>query len=162
LHVAVPFFFKHAKLAAAWGRGFVFCTNMRKPGECGFIGTRRSAKYLAKYLGKAFEESALGRHRYERAQGFSVVSYRVRRWDMDDGQEYAEAVVFRAKPGYVWRSEDKRTGRVRHVGCCSSWHGRRTEVQHENKLCRQRFSATGYERNEQAVGQRRRGCGSIR
>ena len=104
VHLAVPFFYKHAKLMKAWGRELVWCTDMKKPGECGLVGYRRAAAYLTKYVGKAFGESAFGRHRYERAQGFEPESYRVRRWDMDHGQDYAEG-VFRAKPAFVWRSD---------------------------------------------------------
>lgn len=103
-HIAVGFFYPYAKLRKAWAKGFVWAKNMKRPGECGFLGARRAANYAAKYVGKAIEETPFGGHRYERAQGFPVASYRVRRWDMDDGQQYVEAVVFQAAPIFVWDS----------------------------------------------------------
>lgn len=103
VHLAVPFYCKHAKIMKAWGRGHVWCTDMKKPGECGIVGHRRAARYLSKYVSKTFDHSASGRHRYERAQGFEPYSYQVRAYDLRDGEEYVEA-VFRAKPSFVWRS----------------------------------------------------------
>ena len=108
VHMAVPFFYKHSNLVKAWGRGFVYCTDMKKPGECGMVGCRRAVTYLSKYLGKAFEDAGFGRHRYERAQGFEPYSYKVSRFDLQDGEEYA-CIVFRTAPTFVWRSESIET-----------------------------------------------------
>lgn len=103
VHMAVPFFYKHAKLMKAWGRGIVFCSERKHRGECSFVAARRTAGYLTKYIAKTFENSASGTHRYERAQGFEPLSYKVRRHDMDDGEEFAVS-VFNQRPEQVWRS----------------------------------------------------------
>lgn len=105
VHMAVPFFFKHDRLTLLWGHGHVWCSDMRKRGECARVGANRAASYLAKYVGKTFEEVEFGRHRYEVAKGWKVTSYQVRRRDLDDGQRYAEG-IFGGPPSYVWNSSD--------------------------------------------------------
>lgn len=104
VHIAVGFRFEHGDLMLAWGRGGVWCQDMKRKGESALAGARRAAGYLAKDLGKALGESGFGRHRYGRAQGFEPQSFRVRRRDMDDGEAYA-AAVFGCRPSDVWRSE---------------------------------------------------------
>jgi hypothetical protein len=79
---------------------------MGRKGSCGFAQASAAARYVSKYVGKAFEIAEFGRHRYERAQGFPITSYRVRRYDMADGREYAEH-VFRCAPSFVWSSTDE-------------------------------------------------------
>lgn len=116
VHMAVGFFFPHKRLGVLWGKGFVWCTDKRKRGECAHVGANRAAGYLAKYVGKTFEHSEFGRHRYERARGFDVSSYQLRRKNFDDGQRYAEA-LFLAAPEYVWNSEQ-----------CAEWRGPRVRV----------------------------------
>jgi hypothetical protein len=116
VHLAVPFFFDQRRLTVLWGRGFVWCTDKRKRGECAHVGAARAASYLASYVKKTFESSEYGRHRYEVAKGWKVERYQVRRRDLDDGQRYAEA-VFMAAPEYVWDSRD-----------CADWAGPRVRV----------------------------------
>jgi len=111
VHMAVPFFFDQRRLSVLWGHGYVWCTDKRKRGECAHVGAQRAASYLAKYVGKTFEHSEFGRHRYEVAKGWKVSSYQVRRRDLDDGQRYAEA-VFMGAPEYVWDSKH-----------CDDWAG---------------------------------------
>ncbi len=106
VHMAVPFYFDQARLAKLWGRGHVWCSLMGRKGSCGFAQASAAARYVSKYVGKAFEIAEFGRHRYERAQGFPITSYRVRRYDMADGREYAEH-VFRCAPSFVWSSTDE-------------------------------------------------------
>lgn len=105
VHMAVPFFFKQKKLEKAWGKGWVFCTDMKSKGECSFAGARRAANYLTKYIAKTFEHSEFGRHRYERAQGFEPERRTISRHDMDDGQSYAEE-AFGMRPAFVWSSAE--------------------------------------------------------
>jgi hypothetical protein len=111
VHMAVPFFFDHGRLGELWTHGFVWCTDKRRRGECRHVGAIRAASYLAKYVGKTFDESAFGRHRYDIARGFKVASYQVRRRDLDEGQRYAED-VFGSAPDCVWNSAD-----------CNDWAG---------------------------------------
>jgi hypothetical protein len=105
VHLAVPFFCKHSKMMKTWSRGLVWCTDMKRPGECGIVGHRRAARYLSKYVTKTFDHSVFGRHRYERAQGFEPHSYQVAAYDLRDGEEYAEA-AFRSRAAFTWRSSD--------------------------------------------------------
>jgi len=97
VHMAVPFFYKHAKLMKIWGRGFVWCSAFHQKGECSFAGSRRAAKYL----GKAYDEHTFGKHRYWRAQRFPVERFTFRQRDFDDGEEVAVA-VFHWLPYDVW------------------------------------------------------------
>jgi hypothetical protein len=59
-------------------------------GAAPFVGYQKAARYLSKYLGKAFDTTEFGCHRYERAQGYEITVERTIRHDMDDGREYAE------------------------------------------------------------------------
>ena len=106
IHVAVPFYFDQKRLTKIWGRGHVFCTDKKPRGGCAFAAAQRSARYLCKYIGKAFEVAEFGNHRYERAQGFAITSHRVRRYDMPDGVEYATN-VFGCSPVFQWSSSNQ-------------------------------------------------------
>jgi len=103
VHMAVPFYFDQKKLTKLWGRGHVWCSSMGRRGTCGHARAKAAAGYVSKYVGKAFEVAEFGRHRYERAQGFPVTSYRVDFHTLDDGQDYVVA-VFACAPSYVWDS----------------------------------------------------------
>lgn len=116
VHIAVPFFFDHARLGALWGRGFVWCSDKRQHGECAHVGATRAASYLAKYVAKTFGESDFGRHRYEVAKGWRYERYQVRCRNFGDGRRYAEA-VFMAAPEYVWDSRG-----------CEDWWGPPVQV----------------------------------
>lgn len=105
VHMAVPMWFDQRRLAELWGHGFVWCSDMKPKGLCAVAGSQRAAAYLSKYVGKAFEVAAFGRHRYERAQGYEIVCVKTVRYDMDDGREYAE-LYFGLRPFRVWTSEE--------------------------------------------------------
>lgn len=85
VHMGVPFWFAQADLAELWGKGFVWCSDKKPKGAAVAVGARVAARYLSKYVGKAFEVTEFGRHRYECAQGFGVTSYRFLAKSMDDG-----------------------------------------------------------------------------
>ncbi len=110
VHMAVPVWFSQKKLGALWGRGFVWCSDMKPKGACSFAGSQVAARYLGKYIGKAFEVAEFGRHRYERAQGYEIVCERTIRYDMDDGRDYAE-LRFGCLPVFEWSSEGDETWR---------------------------------------------------
>jgi len=105
VHMAVPFWYKHRKLAKAWGRGHVWCSSLHQRGQCRFEGSRRAAGYLAKYIGKAFEETAMGRHRYWRASGYTIERFTCRQRDFFDGEQFAAAV-------FHWQRHETWKGRI--------------------------------------------------
>lgn len=76
-HVLVGGYLPQAALERAWGHGFVFV--QRFGGRGGREAARSAAGYLAKYVGKSFDEGGMagGLHRYEVAQGFTVRQVRV-------------------------------------------------------------------------------------
>ena len=90
VHMGVPFYFDQALLEKLWGRGWVWCSDKKPKGAAAFLGYQIAARYLSKYLGKAFDTAEFGCHRYERAQGYEITVERTIRHDMDDGREYAE------------------------------------------------------------------------
>jgi len=106
IHMAVPFYIEHEKLMKLWGRGIVDLRDKKPKGAAAAFGGQVAGGYLSKYLGKAFDETAFGKHRYERAQGFDITSYRVRRYDMADGVEYAMQ-IFGCSPVFQWSSADQ-------------------------------------------------------
>lgn len=77
LHFAVGRYVAHPLIAEAWGRGFV---NIKWLGggrrASGLEDARIAARYLSKYVGKAFDEAPVeGLHRYEVAQGYQPATY---------------------------------------------------------------------------------------
>ena len=106
-HFAVGRYVKRSVIEAAWGHGFVHIKLLGDlPVGTGPVGeARRAAGYLAKYVGKGFEDVTIpGLHRYEVAQGFEPQSVRLRAATLDE--VLAQAVeVMGAAPGYVWQSQ---------------------------------------------------------
>lgn len=115
VHLAIPFRYPVKLLADQWTHGFVKLTDKRRGvgRDESFAQAARLSSYLAKYVGKTFEDEdlpeeqryRLGEQRYRPAQGFQPQCVRVRRWDIEDGEEFAEA-VFGVAPAAVWRSLD--------------------------------------------------------
>jgi hypothetical protein len=73
VHFAVGQYVKRSLIEQAWGRGFVHIKLLGDlpVGSTTVDEARAAARYLAKYVGKAFDESHIeGLHRYEVAQGF--------------------------------------------------------------------------------------------
>ena len=72
-HFAVGRFVPRTKIEDAWPHGFV---HIKLLGDLSYAATsldqaRKAARYLSKYVGKAFAEQVQGLHRYEVAQGFA-------------------------------------------------------------------------------------------
>ena len=67
----------------------------------------QAATYLAKYVGKAYDEDAGGTHRYEVAQGFQPVPVMCEGFaDEHEARRTAQAVMGHEwVPTFVWRSE---------------------------------------------------------
>lgn len=76
VHFAVSTYVPRRLIEQAWGRGFVHIKLLGDlPVGAGKVDeARAAARYLSKYIGKAFDDDRLpGLHRYEVAQGFQPV-----------------------------------------------------------------------------------------
>jgi hypothetical protein len=81
VHFAVGRFVPQRRIERAWGRGFVSIKRLGDlpVGSGRLEEARLSARYLSKYVGKAFDERRVpGLHRYEVAKGFQPRCARIR------------------------------------------------------------------------------------
>jgi hypothetical protein len=102
---------RRSLIEAAWGRGFVHIKLLGDlPARSGSLEqSRRSGRYLAKYVGKAMDGSdGAGLHRYEVAQGFQP---RVQRIEGRTAEEVINAAskVMGRRPVVQWRSRDEES-----------------------------------------------------
>jgi hypothetical protein len=119
VHMAIPKFVRHEVMTELWGHGHVWVTGPKRRGLAAAVAARSTARYLAKYVGKALEENhSFGRHRYEKAQGFAPERQRVRRWNLADGIRFV-IERFGRQPEHVWSSEEDPAW----LGppCCKMW-----------------------------------------
>jgi hypothetical protein len=108
LHFAVARYVHHSVIRQAWGRGFVKMKLISDlPVGSGTVAEARiAARYLSKYIGKAFDEERIpGLHRYEVAQGFQPVPVLVEGRTADQALDAASEVMA-GFPERVWRSDD--------------------------------------------------------
>ena len=109
VHFAVGRFIGVRAIERAWGHGFVHIKLLGDlPTGSGSLGEARlAARYLSKYVGKAFGATqAAGRHRYEVAQGFQPRAVTLDGATADEVLGWAETVMGKA-PAYLWRSRDQ-------------------------------------------------------
>jgi hypothetical protein len=109
VHFAVGRFIGVRAIERAWGHGFVHIKLLGDlPTGSGSLGEARlAARYLSKYVGKAFGATqAAGRHRYEVAQGFQPRAVTLDGATADEVLGWAETVMGKA-PTYLWRSRDQ-------------------------------------------------------
>jgi hypothetical protein len=109
LHFAVGRFIGRHLIDQAWGRGFVHIKLLGDlPVGSGALGEARlAARYLSKYVGKAFEQERIpGLHRYEVTQGFKPLPVLVEGTTADAALDAAREVMDGRLPDRVWRSED--------------------------------------------------------
>ena len=108
VHFAVGRYVPRQLIQRAWGRGFVHIKHLGDlpVGSTSLDESRQAARYLSKYVGKAFDERrAPGLHRYEVAQGFQPG--RVRLYGRTAEQVVAGASEQRgAVPAYQWSSDE--------------------------------------------------------
>lgn len=107
-HFAVGDFVHRRRIEAAWGRGFVHIKLIGDlpVGSGRFEEARKAAGYLAKYVGKAFDERRVqGLHRYEVAEGFQPASVMLRDRTRAGVLDLASEHMGR-RPTYVWVSSD--------------------------------------------------------
>ena len=106
-HFAVGRYVRRKLIEEAWGRGFVHIKLIGDlpVGSGALEEARCSARYLAKYAGKAFDERRLkGLHRYDVAQGFQP------RAEMIYGRRLADVLDkacdrMGSEPSYQWTSD---------------------------------------------------------
>jgi hypothetical protein len=107
LHFAVGQYVRRGLIEQAWGRGFVHIKLLSNlPVGTSRIGEARvAARYLSKYVGKAFEQERIpGLHRYEVAQGFQPQPVKL------EGRSAEEALrraceLMGSFPDRVWHSD---------------------------------------------------------
>jgi hypothetical protein len=114
LHFAVGQYVRRRMIERAWGRGFVHIKLLSDlPVGTGRIGEARvAARYLSKYVGKAFEQERVpGLHRYEVAQGFQPEPVKVEGRTADEVVGRASQIMG-SNPQHIWHSDQSE-----------DWHG---------------------------------------
>jgi hypothetical protein len=109
VHFAVGRFIGVRAIERAWGHGFVHIKLLGDlPIGSGSLGeARQAARYLSKYVGKAFGSTqTAGRHRYEVGEGFQPRRVRLDGATADEVLGWAETVMGKP-PSYLWRSRDQ-------------------------------------------------------
>jgi hypothetical protein len=104
-HFAVARYVPRRWIEAAWGRGFIwihYASDM-PVGSTARDEARRAARYLAKYIGKDFDRTTLGRHRYDVAEGFQPPKRRLVGSSAEDVLGQAAAIMG-APPRDLWDS----------------------------------------------------------
>lgn len=107
LHFAAGRYIPRAAIQSAWRHGFVHIKLLGDlpVGSTALHEARLAARYLSKYVGKAFDERRVaGLHRYERAQGFDPRRVMVRGVSRDDVLRRASDLLGSA-PVQVWSSD---------------------------------------------------------
>lgn len=108
VHFAVGRYVPRHLIERAWGRGFVHIKLLGDlpVGSTSLEESRQAARYLSKYVGKAFDARRVrGLHRYEVAQGFQPG--RVRLYGRTAEQVVAAASEqMGAEPAYQWSSDE--------------------------------------------------------
>lgn len=122
VHFAVGRFVKQSLILQAWGRGIVHIKLLGDlpVGSGSLEEARLSARYLAKYAGKALDaDRPAGLHRYEVAQGFKPEPIYCEGGSADDVIGQASAFMGRA-PSHVWHSS-REDGWQRPPACWVAW-----------------------------------------
>lgn len=107
-HLGLNRFVKKDQMAEVWGHGFVDVRLIRARGSKNPLDhRRRAARYLSKYVGKAFDQpGTFGRHRYEVGEGFQPRCDKQTFATEDEARAWASTQMGGATPSYVWRSTD--------------------------------------------------------
>lgn len=106
-------------LRCAWGRGFVHAKRLTATGNRPWQQETTAATYLAKYVGKSYEDHESGMHRYDCARGFKPVQIRPEPVASErEGMAALREVAGKGKrPRFVWSSDE-----------AEDWHGPPTRV----------------------------------
>lgn len=107
-HMGLAEFVKKERLAEVWGHGFIDVRLIRANGTKDPIQHRRAAaRYLAKYIGKAFDQQdTFGHHRYEVAQGYQPrVEQRTFATEAE-ARAWACTLMGGGTPSFVWSSSE--------------------------------------------------------
>jgi hypothetical protein len=108
VHFAIGRYVPRSMIDEAWGRGFVhikLLSNVPVSGVMRWSESRVAARYLSKYVTKAFVDGGNGLHRYEVAQGFrperSIITG-------TSSEEVVDAACERMgqSPAQVWSSSE--------------------------------------------------------
>jgi hypothetical protein len=107
VHMGLGEYIAKARLGELWGHGFVDIRliRSRETASAGSDHARQAARYLSKYVGKAFDAGeAIGCHRYEVAQGFQP-SKDTRVFDSEaEARAWASTMMGGDTPSFVWSS----------------------------------------------------------
>jgi hypothetical protein len=108
VHFAVGRYVRRDLIERAWGRGFVHIKLLGDlpVGSTTLDESRQAARYLSKYVGKAFDERRVpGLHRYEVAQGFQPDRVRLYGRTADEVLTVANRQMG-SEPAYLWSSTE--------------------------------------------------------
>jgi hypothetical protein len=113
VHVALPtrrvgrgqFSYPKSVLCAAHPFGFVDVVRFTNRKRGNGAGVRAAAGYVAKYVGKSYEDGSAGRHRYECAEGFQPEAVHIFAPTMGDWVSEALYVMGGEVPATSWRSD---------------------------------------------------------
>jgi len=111
-HFAVGQFIPRHLISGAWGHGFISIKLLSDlPVGSGTLGeARRAAAYLAKYVGKSFDdERPRGLHRFDVAQGFQPARVRVYGRTASEALAAAGDLMGAPVPDRVWDSRDEQS-----------------------------------------------------
>jgi hypothetical protein len=97
-------------LEAAHPFGFVDVRMFGNRGRGKGAGVRGAAGYVAKYVGKSYEDGLEGRHRYEVAQGHQPEAVRIEASTMGEWAGHAIGVMGGEVPATQWRSDSEWRG----------------------------------------------------
>lgn len=106
-------------LRCAWGHGFVHAKRLAAPRTGRWDAESAAATYLAKYVGKSYEDHRTGLHRYDCARGFAPerVTLDPARDEVAAARAARSAVGLTRRPRHVWTSDG-----------VDDWHGPPTRV----------------------------------
>jgi hypothetical protein len=107
-HMGFAEYIAKDRLARVWGHGFVDIRLMRARGSKNPLDhQRRTAGYLSKYLGKAFDQpGTFGCHRYEVGQGFQPQREQRTFATEAEARAWASTLMGGGTPSYIWHSSD--------------------------------------------------------
>lgn len=109
-HFGLNRYIRKPVLAERWRHGFVDVRQLRGSAPRSpepESPSRRAARYLSKYVGKAFDAGeAIGCHRYEVGQGFQPASERVLLRTEAEARQWAVELMGGDTPSYVWSCDE--------------------------------------------------------
>lgn len=109
VHMPLGFYYPKEAMRKVWKHGHVDARKIKAKAELGGRGAaRRAASYVAKYIGKTFDEDDAGKHRYEVGQDHQPTAVKARFATMAEGRKLVDTVMLSGGDSivHVWRSRE--------------------------------------------------------